>query len=107
VKCSCPNCDWSGDTSELDPVGIEVFQRIEPGDTFPNGECPECEALVSIAEPLRDAAPDLLAALENLRGSIRHRSTCRAPQAFPCSCDADQLWEMSGAAIAKAKGGAK
>jgi hypothetical protein len=45
----------------------------------------------------------LLAALENLRGSIRHRVTCRAPQAFPCSCDADQLWEMSGAVIAKAR----
>lgn len=53
------------------------------------------------------AAPELLAALENLRGSIRHGATCRAPQAFPCSCDADELWEMSGAAIAKAKGGAR
>jgi hypothetical protein len=52
------------------------------------------------------AAPEILAALENLRGSIRHGATCRAPQAFPCSCDADQLWEMSGAAIAKATGGA-
>ena len=49
-------------------------------------------------------APDLLAALENLRNSIRHGSTCRAPQAFPCSCDADQLWQMSGAIISKAKG---
>ena len=66
MKCTCPNCDWSGETSELDPVGIEVFQRIEPGDTFPNGECPECESLVSIAEPLRDAAPELLAALTEL-----------------------------------------
>ena len=53
------------------------------------------------------AAPELLAALENLRGSIRHGATCRAPQAFPCSCDADELWEMSGAVIAKAKGGAR
>jgi hypothetical protein len=53
------------------------------------------------------AAPELLAALENLRGSIRHGATCRAPQAFPCSCDADELWEMSGAAISKAKGGAR
>jgi hypothetical protein len=53
------------------------------------------------------SAPELLAALENLRNSIRHGSTCRAPQAFPCSCDADQLWQMSGAIIAKAKGGAK
>jgi hypothetical protein len=50
------------------------------------------------------SAPELLAALENLRNSIRHTPTCRAPQAFPCSCDADQLWQMSGAIIAKAKG---
>jgi hypothetical protein len=50
------------------------------------------------------SAPELLSALENLRNSIRHTPTCRAPQAFPCSCDADQLWQMSGAIIAKAKG---
>ena len=56
---------------------------------------------------LTASAPELLAALENLRGSIRHGVTCRAPQAFPCSCDADQLWEMSGAVIAKARGGAR
>jgi len=50
------------------------------------------------------SAPEMLEALENLRNSIRHTPTCRAPQAFPCSCDADKLWQMSGAVIAKAKG---
>ncbi len=105
MKCSCPNCDWSGDTSELDPVGIEVFQRIEPGDTFPNGECPECEALVSIAEPLRDAAPDMLAALEqcleditNPKADIHPRSRITLSMATQQKCRE---------AIAKAKGGAK
>jgi hypothetical protein len=97
VKCNCPNCDWSGDTSELDPVGIEVFQRIEPGDTFPNGECPECEALVSIAEPLRDAAPDLLKALENVVSCFNANDSDSMANAV-----ADAV-----AAIAIAKGGAK
>jgi hypothetical protein len=96
VKCNCPNCDWSGDTSELDPVGIEVFQRIEPGDTFPNGECPECEALVSIAEPLRDAAPDLLKALENVVSCFNANDSDSMANAV-----ADAV-----AAIAIAKGGA-
>ncbi len=97
MKCNCPNCDWSGDTSELDPVGIEVFQRIEPGDTFPNGECPECEALVSIAEPLRDAAPDLLKALENVVSCFNANDSDSMANAV-----ADAV-----AAIAIAKGGAK
>lgn len=96
MKCNCPNCDWSGDTSELDPVGIEVFQRIEPGDTFPNGECPECEALVSIAEPLRDAAPDLLKALENVVSCFNANDSDSMANAV-----ADAV-----AAIAIAKGGA-
>lgn len=96
MKCNCPNCDWSGDTSELDPVGIEVFQRIEPGDTFPNGECPECEALVSIAEPLRDAAPDLLNALDGLVADWERVTGRRIPDDHEAKV-----------AIAKAKGGVK
>jgi hypothetical protein len=96
VKCNCPNCDWSGDTSELYPVGIEVFQRIEPGDTFPNGECPECDALVSIAEPLRDAAPDLLKALDGLVADWERVTGRRIPDDHEAK-----------AAIAKAQGGAK
>lgn len=48
------------------------------------------------------AAPDLLAECVKLRASIRHSNTCKGPQAFPCTCDADALWESSAAAIAKA-----
>ena len=96
MKCNCPNCDWSGDTSELYPVGIEVFQRIEPGDTFPNGECPECDALVSIAEPLRDAAPDLLKALDGLVADWERVTGRRIPDDHEAKV-----------AIAKAKGGVK
>ena len=101
MKCTCPNCDWSGETSELDPVGIEVFQRIEPGDTFPNGECPECESLVSIAEPLRDAAPDLLAVLCEVRDIGVLSCCCERPNGKCCgTCTATKI----EAAIAKAGG---
>lgn len=105
MKCSCPNCDWSGDTSELDPVGIDVFQRMEPGDTFPNGECPECEALVSIAEPLRDAAPDLLSALEMLLESAECLKE-DSDSAHGYHGDPESF-KRARSAIAKAKGGAK
>lgn len=48
------------------------------------------------------AAPELLAECVKLRASIRHASHCKAPSAFPCTCDADGLFESSSAAIAKA-----
>jgi hypothetical protein len=66
VNCKCPNCDWSGDTSNLEPLGIELFERLEAGDTFPNGQCPECDALVCVPDPLRDAAPEMLAVLRQI-----------------------------------------
>jgi hypothetical protein len=106
VKCSCPNCDWSGDTSELDPVGIEVFQRIEPGDTFPNGECPECEALVSIAEPLRDAAPDLLAACETVVNDCNSILNGNDMSGMSDQELFSAIKQTLTTAIAKAKGGA-
>ena len=50
------------------------------------------------------AAPDLLDACKKMSESIRHAHHCNAPQAYPCTCDANALWDMSRAAIAKAGG---
>jgi hypothetical protein len=40
--------------------------------------------------------------LKACKKSIRHAAHCKAPQALPCSCDADQLWETATQAIKKA-----
>lgn len=99
MNCKCPDCNWSGETSDLEPLGIDVFQRLEAGDTFPNGQCPECDALVCVPDPLIDAAPDLLNALESLLSIGKWDGFVQWDE-----------WEeviAARAAIAKAKGGAK
>lgn len=35
-----------------------------------------------------------LEALEECKKSIRHSAHCKAPMAYPCSCDADRLWRL-------------
>jgi len=44
-QAGCDNCDWIGSLSELLPIK-DIFERVEPGEPMPNGECPECGALV-------------------------------------------------------------
>lgn len=51
--CECNNCDWKGLESGLrcDLGGIEdLFERIDPGDEVPAGECPECGCLAFLVE---------------------------------------------------------
>lgn len=45
-KARCDNCGTVWDADDLKPVR-DIWSRVEPGDTFPAGECPEenCRAL--------------------------------------------------------------
>jgi hypothetical protein len=43
----CPNCTWRG--TELDGVD-DLFDRVNPGELMPAGECPECGALVELPD---------------------------------------------------------
>lgn len=60
---ACPSCNWKGRTDQLSEAQ-DLLERLDPGDTVPEGQCPECGALVCESNPLIDAAPDLLAALQ-------------------------------------------
>lgn len=40
--------------------------------------------------------------LKACKKSIRHAAHCKASQAFPCSCDADNLWDTATKAIKQA-----
>lgn len=42
--CACQNCEWIGETYELDPIK-DSAERVAPGEAVPSGECPECGAL--------------------------------------------------------------
>lgn len=49
MKVSCQNCEWEGDTSALVEVN-DLYERVQPGDTMPDGQCPECGMLCFEAE---------------------------------------------------------
>ncbi len=74
---ACQNCEWKGTEAELAPYS-DMEKRLEPGDTVPEGECPECGACCwpeetpadIAAEKARQAGPALLAALQGLVAAV-------------------------------------
>ena len=45
TTCTCANCDWTGDESELGCTLAETPDlklRLDAGETVPVGECPKC-----------------------------------------------------------------
>ena len=55
---SCANCDWKGPIADLAEYR-DFWSRVQPGDTVPAGDCPNCGAHAFLDEP----APDLAAQL--------------------------------------------
>jgi len=47
--CECANCGKRERADKLNPVE-DPFQRMEPGDTVPAGECPSCGCLAYVDE---------------------------------------------------------
>lgn len=45
----CNNCGWTGNELVYElPELDQLYERIEPGETVPAGECPECDALAHV-----------------------------------------------------------
>ena len=40
-EVKCRNCGWKGEISALKPLK-RAWERVQPGDVMPAGECPEC-----------------------------------------------------------------
>ncbi len=50
TTCHCGNCDWVGTVDQAEPCR-DFWSRVEPGDTVPAGDCPECGAFAFIGSP--------------------------------------------------------
>ena len=44
----CQNCGWQGPDGSLKTPIPDIFQRVDPGEEMPSGECPDCGALCHI-----------------------------------------------------------
>lgn len=65
TPCECGDCEWRGPFSALAEIGDCI---LTPGDGSPAGRCPECDTLAYINTPetrCKDAAPAMLAALND------------------------------------------
>jgi hypothetical protein len=57
ILCECGNCDWRGKVSECNEVR-RLLNRVGSGEEFSVGECPKCEALTYLVNPLPDENKD-------------------------------------------------
>lgn len=48
----CPECDWTGTMDTINGLHHvhHIQERIEAGELVPAGCCPECDALISVAD---------------------------------------------------------
>lgn len=79
--------------------GIKLATAIE----MAREAIPLCEDQAAQLAAERAIKAELVAALEDCKNSIRHAAHCKAPLAFPCSCNAETLWDTAIAALARAK----
>lgn len=48
-QVSCSNCEWQGSSDDCDHIS-DIFERVEPGEIMPAGECPECGCLAHLKD---------------------------------------------------------
>lgn len=95
----CQQCDWTGRAENMrtdSPDEIEgFFERVQPGEEMPSGECPECGALCHPADcfgnylsdkraapnpaPETNAPPAVVDALKLAEATIKRLSTNHGP----------------------------
>ena len=46
---TCQYCGWNGPADRCGPLK-NAWERVEPGDTMPAGECPKCNASAMLDE---------------------------------------------------------
>ena len=54
----CGSCGWTGDEGKVGAV-LNLSERVDPGEIMPEGDCPQCGALVYGDHPLSLDLDDL------------------------------------------------
>lgn len=97
MKSKCDNCNWTGEPLfELHEIE-DLLERIDPGGIVPSGECPKCDCLCYPDTPeqrLRDAGPDLLAVLTDVRDWLNTHLRRGAINAGTANRDGDLVTQI-------------
>jgi len=65
---TCQYCNWQGPADQCGPL-TNAWERVQPGDVMPAGECPECNASAMLEGPEgrpEDLRPTLVALMLGL-----------------------------------------
>lgn len=116
ARFTCDCCGWNGSHDDLDERIPDAEERLNAGCIAPAGACPDCGALAYYtdetaprwtaqgemrelrADPVRKAAPDMLAALRALVAECRAHLDYEDDEDMEAACDAAE------AAISAAEG---
>ena len=64
--CKCQNCDWTGPIDALSEPA-KLWERLNPGEPMPLGDCPKCGAFVIPEDPGEKALGAILSERDELR----------------------------------------
>jgi hypothetical protein len=85
VDVKCQNCEWTGDDSETKNIE-DVFDRVEPGEIMPYGECPECGALCHGPSKTVDALEEFVDCIEQTGGLVQDPDHGEGYEGVPEAC---------------------
>jgi len=49
-NCRCQSCEHTCHERDATPIS-DIYERVEPGEIMPPGECPKCGALMDLIQP--------------------------------------------------------
>ena len=75
---TCQYCGWNGPADQCGPLK-NAWERLQPGDTVPAGECPKCNASAMLDETRQEPSATIVTTLVPERATkFGVRSTAEA-----------------------------
>ena len=60
---TCQYCNWNGPADECGPLK-NAWERVQPGDPMPAGECPKCNASAMLDEDRSEPSIEIVTTAE-------------------------------------------